>query len=181
MDERQPPPTRNSSRTVAKIAVAMLVVIAIAGIVLATLRGRGAPADTPVAAEATQAASAAMTAAAEASAAAAEVAADAEAAPNQVAFAPNSDEVSMPATTKLLRLAQTASKQNRTVIITARFEASRPDQAQLEDLARRRAAAVRNVFEKNNVQLTRMTTMTMSRPLGEASASELNRVDVDLR
>ena len=41
MDERQPLPTRNSSRTLAKIAVAALVVIAIAGIVLATLRPRG--------------------------------------------------------------------------------------------------------------------------------------------
>jgi hypothetical protein len=63
MDERQSPPTRNSSRTGAQIAVAAVVVIAIAGIVLATPRGRGTPADTPVAADATQAAPPAMTAA----------------------------------------------------------------------------------------------------------------------
>jgi hypothetical protein len=63
MDERQPLPTRNSSRTLAKIAVAALVVIAIAGIVLANARGGGTPADTPVAADATHAAPSAMTAA----------------------------------------------------------------------------------------------------------------------
>ena len=86
MDERQPLPTRNSSRTLAKIAVAALVVIAIAGIVLATLRPRGT-ADTPVAEGATQAASSAMTAPPPL-ATASQVAAEAAAGPNQVAFAP---------------------------------------------------------------------------------------------
>ena len=179
MDERQPPPTRNSSRTLAKIAVAVLVVIAIAGIVLATLRGRGTPADTTVAADPTQPAAAPMTADS-ASAAAAAAAADAAAGPNQVAFAPGSFELSEPATTKLLKLADTAVKRKRTVIITAKFEASRPDQANLQALAMKRATAVRSVFEQNKVQLTRMTTKTESSPLGQASASELNRVNVEL-
>ena len=179
MDERQSPPTRNSSRTLAKIAVAVLVVIAIAGIVLATLRPRGTPADAQVAADPTQTASSPMTAEA-ASAAAAAVAADAEAGPNQIAFAPGSVELSEPATTKLMKLADTAVKMKRTVTITAKFEVSGPDQAKLEALARTRAAAVRSVLEQNKVQLTRMTTKTVSKALGEAQASELNRVDVDL-
>ncbi len=62
MDECQPPPTRNSSRTLAKVAVAVLVVIAIAGIVLGSLRGRGTPADTQAAADETPPAVPAMTA-----------------------------------------------------------------------------------------------------------------------
>ena len=179
MDERQPPPTRNSSRTLAKIAVAVLVVIAIAGIVLATLRPRGTPAETPVAEGATQSVPSPMTAEA-ASAAAAAVAADAQAGPNQVAFAPGSDALSDPATTKLTTLADTAVKQKRTVTITAKFEASRPDQSNLQALAMTRAAAVRSVLEQNKVQLTRMTTKTESRALGQASPKELNRVDVEL-
>jgi len=181
MDERQPPPPRNSSRTVAKIAVAVLVVIAIAGIVLATLRGRGAPADTPVAADSTQGAASSPTAGgANAAATAAAVAGEAEAGPNQVAFAPGSDALSEPATTKLMKLADAAVKQKRAVTITAKFEASRPDQQKLQALAMTRAAAVRSVLEQNKVQLTRMTTKTVSRAYGEASASELNRVDVEL-
>jgi len=62
MNERQPPPTRNPSRTLAKVGVAVLLVIAIAGIVLATLQ-KGLPPEGPVAADATQAAPPAMTAA----------------------------------------------------------------------------------------------------------------------
>ena len=178
MDELRPTQTRNSSRTLAKVAVAVLVLIAIAGIVLATLRGRGTPADAPVAADATQAAASAMTGGA--SAAAAAVAAEAQAGPNQVAFAPGSDEVSEPANTKLLKLAESAVKQKRTVVITAKFEVSRPDQAKLQALAMARAAAVRSVLEQNNVQLTRITTKTVSKALGEAPANELNRVDIEL-
>jgi len=60
MDERQPPPTRNSSRSRPGIAAAMLVLIAIAGIVLAPSRGPGALADTPVP-DATHAPPSAMT------------------------------------------------------------------------------------------------------------------------
>jgi outer membrane protein OmpA-like peptidoglycan-associated protein len=181
MDERQPPPTRNSSRTLAKIAVAVLVVIAIAGIVLATLRGRGPSVDTPVAADSTQGAASSPTAGgANAAATAGAVAGEAEAGPNQVAFAPGSDALSEPATTKLMKLADAAVKQKRAVTITAKFEASRPDQQKLQALAMTRAAAVRSVLEQNKVQLTRMTTKTVSRAYGEASASELNRVDVEL-
>jgi len=178
MDERQSPPTRNSSRTLAKIAVAVLVVIAIAGIVLATLRPRGT-ADTPVAEGATQAASSAMTAPPPL-ATASQVAAEAAAGPNQVAFAPGSDELSEPATTKLMKLADTAVKLKRTVTITAKFEVSGADQAKLEALARTRAAVVRSVLEQNKVQLTRMTTKTVSKAYGEVAPIELNRVDVDL-
>jgi outer membrane protein OmpA-like peptidoglycan-associated protein len=111
---------------------------------------------------------------------ASQVAAEAAAGPNQVAFAPGSDELSEPATTKLMKLADTAVKLKRTVTITAKFEVSGPDQARLEALARTRAAAVRSVLEQNKVQLTRMTTKTESRALGQASAKELNRVDVEL-
>lgn len=180
MDERKPQPTRNSSQTVAKVAIAVLVVIAIAGIVLATLRRPNAAADAPAAADATQPASSAMTPPGAASTAAAAATADTEAGPNQVAFAPGSAELSEPATSKLLKLAETAVKQKRNVVITARFEGSRPDTDKLRTLAMSRAAAVRSVLEQNKVLLTRMTVNAQSKALGEASASELNRVAVEL-
>ena len=111
MDESKPPPTRNSSRTLAQAAVVVLVVIAIAGIVLATLRRPTASADAPVVGDATPAASSAMTA--------------------------------------------------------SRGAAST-------------AATVRSVLEQNKVLLTRMTVNAQSKALGEARASELNRVAAEL-
>ena len=175
MDERQPPPTRNPSRTLAKIAVAVLVVIAIAGIVLATLRGRGAPADTPVAADATQPAASAMTAAA-ASAAAAEV----EAGPNQVVFAPGSIELSDPATAKLQRIADAARKDKRDLVILAKVEA-RPDGAQQRVIAQNRTSAVRGVLETSGVPLGKMQIRIAEEALGLVSAKEANSVEVSPR
>ena len=138
------------------------MVIAIAGIVLATLRGGAPSVDTPVAADSTQGAASSPTAGgANAAVTAAAVAAEAAAGPNQVAFAPGSDALSEPATTKLMKLADTAVKQKRAVTITAKFEASRPDQQKLQALAMTRAAAVRSPLEQNRVQLSRMTTKTV--------------------
>ncbi|HSC62141.1 MAG TPA: OmpA family protein [Caldimonas sp.] len=179
MDERQPPPTRNSSRTVAKVAVAVLVVIAIAGIVLATLRGRGTPADTPVAADATQPAASAMTGAASPAAASA-AAAEAAAAPNQVVFAPGSAEISEAATTKLIRIADTQRKDKRELVITARVEQG-PELEKRKALARDRGSAVRSVLETNGVPLARMQIYITDEAYGIVSASEGNRVEVTPR
>jgi outer membrane protein OmpA-like peptidoglycan-associated protein len=176
MDERQPPPLRNSSRTLAIAAVAVLVVIAIAGIVLAGLRGRGAPAGTPAAADATQPAASAMTAAADASA----VKAEAEAGPNQVVFAPESDQLSDPATTKLIRFAEAAHKDKRTVIIASKVEV-RPERPQEMELARKRANAVRGVLEAHGLPLGTMQIQIAEVPLGLVPPSEANRVDLALR
>src|SRR4051794_959840 len=111
MDERQPPPTRNPSRTLAKVGVVVLLVIAIAGIVLASLQ-KGLPPEGPVAADATQAGSAPMTGAA-ASAAAAE----AEGLPNHIMFAAESPRLSSAATAKLERLAEKAKADKRLLTI----------------------------------------------------------------
>jgi outer membrane protein OmpA-like peptidoglycan-associated protein len=176
MDDRKPPPPRNSSRTLAMVAVAVLVVIAIAGIVLATLRQRGAPAaETPAVADATQAAASAMTAAASAA-----VAAEAEAGPNQVVFAPDSDELSEPATAKLLRLADAAKKAKRPLVIAGKVEA-RPDRNQRMELAKRRAFAVRGVLETNGVPLSSMQIQIAEVPLGLVSANDANRIEVTPR
>ncbi len=160
------------------VAVAVLVVIAIAGIVLATLRQRGAPAaETPAVADATQPASSPMTAAAmSASAAAAET----EAGPNQVVFAPGSVEISEPATTKLLRIADTARKDKRELVITAKVEA-RPDRAQQRELAQNRTFAVRGVLETNGVPLAKMQIRIAEEALGLVSAKDANRIEVTPR
>ena len=179
MNDRQASPPPNSSRTVAKYAVAVLVVIAIAGIVLATLRGRGTPADTPVAADATQPAASAMTGAASPAAASA-AAAEAAAAPNQVVFAPGSAEISEAGTTKLIRIADSQRKDKRELVITARVEQG-PELEKRKALARDRGSAVRSVLETNGVPLARMRIMITDEAYGIVSAGEANRVEVTSR
>lgn len=156
------------------VAVAVLVVIAIAGIVLASLRGRGTPADTPAGADATQTAASAMTTNSVAAAAEAAVG------PNQVVFAPLSDRLSEPASAKLLRIAATAHKESRTVVIASKIEA-RPDRADQMELAKKRAFAVRQVLEANGVPLGTMRIEIAELPTGLVTASEANRVDLALR
>ncbi len=170
MDDRQPPPPpRNSSRTLAKIAVAALVVIAIAGIVLASLRGRSAaPESTPSVAEATQPAASAMTATDPAA-----VQAEAEAGPNGVVFAPESEELSEPATVKLIAFAEKERKVKRgMVVIVGKVEAGSGKM----ELARKRAFAVRRVLEAHGLPLGNMQIRIEEAPLGTVSPSEAHRV-----
>lgn len=158
------------------LAVAVLVVIAVAGIVLATLR-RDPSVDAPVAADSTRPASAPMTAAATAASA---TAAEAEAAPNQVVFTAGSDQVSDAATVKLVRIAATAVKDKRELVIAGKIEA-RPDRNQRMELARNRAFAVRAVLEANGVPMTRMQIQIAELPLGLVSVNDANRVEVSPR
>jgi len=173
MDERKPPPTRNSSRTVALVAVAVLVVIAIAGIVLATLQ-RGLPAD--VAEDATRGASVPMTAAS-----AAALAAEAEARPNQVVFATDSARVSTAATAKLSLLAEKAKQDKQSLTIVGKVEGAAAGKPEHIQLARERTTAVRGVLETNGIPLSRMETRIEGLPAGVLSAKDANRIDVNPR
>ena len=159
------------------VAVAVLVVIAIAGIVLASLRGQSASGDAATAADATQATAAAMTAAAS-GAAAAEAAAGAGA--DQIVFAPLSAQLSEAGVAKLARVAEAARKENRTVVIASKIEA-RADRVEQMELAKKRAFAVRLALEAKGVQLGTMRIEIGEMPTGLVTAGEANRVDVALR
>ena len=170
MDDRSAPLPRNSSRTLAKIAVAALVVIAIAGIVLASLRGRGAaPAGTPaVVADATQPAASAMTTTSRTV-----TQAEAEAGPNQVVFAPGSDEISEPGMVNLIRFAEDSRKVKRgMIVINAKVEAGLGRM----DLTQKRDFAVRSVLEANKLPLGNMQIKVEEVPLGSVTPAEANRV-----
>jgi outer membrane protein OmpA-like peptidoglycan-associated protein len=174
MDERQPPPPRNPSRTLAKVGLAVLVVIAIAGIVLAALQ-RGLPDDGPVAADATDAASAAMTAAA------ASAAAEAEGLPNHIMFAADSARLSSAATVKLQRIAEKATTDKRSLTIVAKVERKGDGKEQRSQLARNRAIAVRGALEANGVPLSRMETRIEEPGFGLIGDKEANRIEVNPR
>ncbi len=89
MDDSKPAPARNPSRTLVVALVAILIDVAIAGIVLAGLRGRPSAAEPSASASPTQQAGVATTAAS-----APPIEADVGAGPNQVGFARGSDMLS---------------------------------------------------------------------------------------
>jgi outer membrane protein OmpA-like peptidoglycan-associated protein len=174
MEERRPTPPRNPSRTLAIAAVAVLVVIAIAGIVLAGLRGRGAPADGRAGADATQAAAPAMTAAVSSGIGAA------DAGPNQIVFPAASDQLSEAASTKLVKFAESLKKDNRLVVIATKIEA-RQDRNEQMELAKKRAYAVRQVLEGRGIALATMRIEITELPKGLVTARDGNLVEVVLR
>ena len=173
MDERQPPLPRNSSRTWAIVAVAVLVVVAIAGIMLASVRP-GSPGDAPAASTATPVGASAMTAASAAAAS------EAEGGPNQIVFASLSDQLSESSSAKLVRIADSARKAKRSVVIASKIEA-RPDRLEQMELAKRRAFAVRGALEKSGVGLATMSIELAELPTGVVTPAEANRIDVSLR
>jgi outer membrane protein OmpA-like peptidoglycan-associated protein len=173
MDHRRPPPTRNSSRTVAKVAVAVLIVIAIAGFVLAGLRSR-APVPEQAATDATPEAAAPLTAA---TAPAGSGAADSVNLPNQIAFASASATLSEEQAAKVRKLATNAQTKNHSVGILSKAEAGSSQFA----LAQQRTLAVRQTLEQSGVPLGRMTIEISQMPHGGVSAADANRVEVVMR
>jgi len=173
MADRQAQSLRNPSRTAAKIAVVVLIVIAIAGFVLAGLRGRTPAAGQAAGTDATPEAAAPLTAAVPAASAPAEEAADA---PNVVAFAPASANLSEKESAKVRTMADTAKKKNHRIEIVSMAEAG-----PAEALARQRVAVVRQTLEQGGIPLGRMTIRVSTVPLGTVSVAESNRVEMVLR
>src|SRR5450755_593934 len=136
MEEAKTPPPRIASRNAVMAAVAVLIVIAIAGIVLASLRRTGAPGVAGP--DSTQASAAALT-----GGGAAAAADDSPA--NVVVFAPASDQLSPLALAKIAVLADKAKKEGRSVVVATKIEAN-AERAQNMDLAKRRAFNVRSAL-----------------------------------
>ena len=174
MEQRQPPPLRNPSRTMAKAAVAVLIVIAIAGFVLAGLKSRTAAPGEPAVTDATQEAVPPLTVAASAPGEEAGVPA------NQISFAAASDRLSEASAAKVVLIAEKAKKGHLRIAITSDVEA-RADRAEQIDLARRRAMAIRQVLETNGVPLGTMRIEIHEVPTGAVVAAGLNRLVLALQ
>jgi len=153
-------------------AVALLVVVAIAGIVLGTMRGKGAT-TVPTPVDSTQAPAAEMTAAPPA-------AAEAAAGQNQVVFAPGSDRLSDAASAKLAKIAETAKKSAIGVTIASRIE-SRPDRPEQMELARKRVSAIRQDLQAAGIPLGRIRMDISEVARGGVPPAEADWVDVVLR
>jgi outer membrane protein OmpA-like peptidoglycan-associated protein len=169
MDERKTPPPRIASRTAVMAAVAVLIVIAIAGIVLASLR-RAGPADVAGGTDSTQASAPALTAAAPAD----------DSPPGELVFAPGSDQLSPAVAAKVALLAERAKKEGRTVVVKTKLEAN-AQRAQSMDLAKRRAFNVRGALTGGGVSLAMMKIEVTELPAGLVTPKMAQLVEVDLR
>jgi len=157
------------------VGVAVLVVIAIAGIVLASLQ-RGPPTEGTVAADETRAASAPMTGASTPAAMA-----EAEGLPNQVVFAADSAQLSSAAAANLQALAEKAKTDKLLLTIVAKFEVRGEGKEPRKQLTRSRTVAVRGVLEANGVPLKRIETRIEETAIGPTAAKDANRIEVNPR
>ena len=178
--EQNKVPVRSSSRSLAIAAVALLIVVAIAGIVLAGRSGeapRGgaapvaaAPAATPAPAPANGLSSTTPRVAATPTAPS----------PNEVMFAPGSDKLPGRAGETIARFAEAARKSNNGVRLSTRYLTGE-NKARDFDLAKARAAAVRHALEAEGITGEKMQTELIEVPPAVLDAKAANRVDLILR
>lgn len=150
-------------------AVAVLIVIAIAGIVLASLR-RAPAADAGAVTDSTQASASAPTAVAPAN----------DGAPNEVIFAAASDQLTPAAQAKLALFAEQAKKDGRPVVVATQIEANAQRDENM-DLAKRRAYNVRSALVTGGVAVGALRIEVAQLPVGGLPAAAAQRVEVHIR
>jgi hypothetical protein len=155
-------------------AVAVLVVIAIAGIVLTGLRGRAPSGAGAIDPDTTRGGAPGLTPPVPIPPG------EAEAGPNQLVFAPKSSLLSLPAIAKLERIAKAAKAETRSVLIALKIEI-RGDRDEQSELANKRVSAVRQVLEENGIPTGAISWTIAEMPKGLVTVPELNRADLILK
>jgi hypothetical protein len=158
-------PQSNSSRSIAIGAVGLLIVVAIAGIVLAG-RNAGSPtapgaAGGPVT---TQPGASGPTAVN----------------PNEVVFAGGSAKLPATATESIAKFAESARAGSNGVRVSARFITGENKARDLE-LAKGRTTAVREALKADGIAPEKMQIELVEMPAGSLTEANSNRVDLTLR
>ena len=166
MDVSQPA-KRNSSRTLAIAAVVLLIVVAIAGIVLAG-RHTAKPALGTAAALP------------DAPRASAPVASGPTSGANEVVFATGSDKMPAQAGDSVARFAEGARSVGGTVRLSGRYLTGENKARDLE-LTKARTAAVRHALESNGVKAEQMQVELIEMPAGSLTPKDAERVELSLR
>jgi flagellar basal body-associated protein FliL len=156
----------NSSRTIAIAAVAVLIVVAIAGIVLASRGTTPAP-------EVAQAAAPVASTPQAASAPTAQIN------PNEVVFGDGSDKLPGTASISLGRFAE-AAKNAAGVRVSARFLTG-ANKARDKELAQARTEAIRKVLVADAIGAEKIQVELVEMPAGSLTVADGNRVDLTLR
>jgi hypothetical protein len=166
MNDSKPAP-RTSSRTLVIAAVALLIVIAIAGIVLAGRTSAPATGAAPAAAEppvaSTQPEASGPTSG-----------------PNEVVFAPGSDKLPTQSSESIARFSEGARGVGGMVRMTARYLTG-ADKAKDLELAKARTSAVRHALQANGVKAEQMQVELVEMPAGALNATDAHRVEMALR
>ena len=163
------PPQRNLSRKAVIAAVVVLIVIAIAGIVLArrdASQPGTAAADAGAAPASTPRSASAPTAAASS--------------PNEIVFAAASDKLPAQSADVIARFSETARSGGKTVRLTARFLTGENMARDLE-LAKARTTAIRQAIIANGVKNDGLQVELIEMPAGGLNGTDANRVDMTLR
>ena len=175
MDELKPAPPRHSSRTLVIAVVAVLIVVAIAGIVLAGLRGRPTgPGPVAALSSPTQQPGSAPTTAAPA------IAAEVGAGPNQLAFASDTDTLSPTSLKKIVDTANSATKGSHTVIISAKLEGGNERELRME-LAKKRADAVRRALQAAGMPVSALQVKISELPPGLVPKVDADRLELSMK
>lgn len=161
---------RNPSRTAVIAVVLVLIVVAIAGIVLAGRRTASpvqgtaaAVPDAPSVSTSTPQADAAPTVN-----------------PNAVVFASGSVKLPADASETIARFSETARGAGGHVRLSVRFPTG-PDKSGAIELAKSRTAAVRHALESNGVKPEAMQFELVEMPAGVVSDKDANRVELSMR
>lgn len=171
MESTPKPAPRNTSRTVVMAVVGVLIVVAIAGIVLAGRKAKEPPVQpvasvTPAPAEAPTAASSVA-------------AADPEPLPSDIRFTDGSDRLPAGAHLQITRLADAARAGGQSIALTSRFQVG-PDRTKASALARTRLEMVQHAFQSNGVPASRLRGEMIEVPVADSNPESLDRVEIRL-
>ena len=177
MSEPKKPPPSNSSRTLATIAVAVLIVVAIAGIVIA---GRKAPAPPETATAAAPTTSATTATPASPASTPQAAASPTDELPKDVVFAAGSDKLPAGSNEPLARFSDAARSSASSVRLSARFLTGANKEKGFE-LAKARTGSIRHALQANGVNGGKMQVELIEMPDGSLTPEAANRVDLTLR
>ncbi len=154
--------------------VAVLIVVAIAGIVLAELRGRAAGPGPAALSPPTQQGGDASTTVVP------PVAAEAGAGPGQLAFESKSDTLSPVSLKKISDVALEATKGSHNVIVAARLEAGSGREQRMET-AKKRAEAVRKALQAAGVSVNVIKVQISEYPAGLVPLLDADRIELSMK
>ncbi|MGZ5130552.1 MAG: OmpA family protein [Caldimonas sp.] len=172
MTEQNKATQSNSSRTVVIVAVALLIIVAIAGIVLA---GRRAPQEPVAAAPQTGAVAPALPGSTPQAASS-----PTDTVPGDIVFAAGSDKLPPGSAEPLARFADAARASASSVRLSARYLTGQNKARDLE-LAKARTGAIRHALEANGITSGKMQIELIEMPEGSLTDAAGNRIDLTLR
>ena len=166
MDDLRPPAPRTSVRTLAMVVAVALVAIAVAGIVIAVLRGR------PQAEDALSTASAPAASASRSTRDGGDL--------NHIIFSADSDELSPAAIDHIKEMAESTKNATSAIVLSGKVE-SASDRGVRMDLAKKRINAVRRALQANGISPGRMRVEIAEYPVGRVPPREADIVEMNLR